>query len=582
MFYFAWASPAETTFGPEHQVEDEEVFAFELTHAEGDFPALSIDIKNPRVGLLKPGRDVWAWLSYNDGATVTPLFFGRLVGVPEDMQDEVVRLAFIARPTDYDAQKRALAASMRVLPYYDPVWIVADRRDDPDAVLEGYARLWHIDRVTHDVTASDILTGEDGTVDFSGGFFYDSLSVTYGSAPARRIQVTAEVFWDQAATGSVDLSGALIDAFKVAGTTVPHAITSLTGGGLTDDWPVEGKRIGGGWTVGQSEVVRTDGVVVDQEFVTVVVTDAAVDFPVWTMKPTLFVDYEASRQKSEKVTFTLEADVQAVVTEPGDEEVMMLTLASQDIDAPIDAGDALPIGDVRRRAYFTTDRGKQSVENLIALARARLLGRARTVEVSFDVPFADALGLSCRKNASISDARLPGGQAAGKIIGYSLSCDGDNGELAASVTIGCSVGQGNTVTAVPGSPDYVEDGYVDDGWQTRTGQLIMPIAGEVAYQDFSSIAPNDDGVDFFDMTAATCLEQMTVINGEAAQRAVFEAIKHADPFIPDVRGAVDALNEVFTEVDMDLKVLKGGPFHTDYAVTVSGLMVPKTVDLEAA
>ena len=31
-FHFAWAGPAETTFGVEHQVEDEEVFAFTLEH----------------------------------------------------------------------------------------------------------------------------------------------------------------------------------------------------------------------------------------------------------------------------------------------------------------------------------------------------------------------------------------------------------------------------------------------------------------------------------------------------------------------------------------------------------------------
>ena len=91
-FFFAWADATETTFGPEHQVEDEEVFSFRVEHAEGEFARLSIDIKNPRIGLLAPARKTWAWLSWNNGTEVIPLFFGRLVGVPSDLHQEIVTL----------------------------------------------------------------------------------------------------------------------------------------------------------------------------------------------------------------------------------------------------------------------------------------------------------------------------------------------------------------------------------------------------------------------------------------------------------------------------------------------------------
>ena len=40
-FQFAWVGPAETAFGPEHEREDEEVFAFSLEHTEGDFATRS-------------------------------------------------------------------------------------------------------------------------------------------------------------------------------------------------------------------------------------------------------------------------------------------------------------------------------------------------------------------------------------------------------------------------------------------------------------------------------------------------------------------------------------------------------------
>jgi hypothetical protein len=59
-------------------------------------------VRNPRIGLLAPGRKQWAWLSWlddrNPTAGVTPLFFGRLVGVPQQIARQPVTLNFMARP----------------------------------------------------------------------------------------------------------------------------------------------------------------------------------------------------------------------------------------------------------------------------------------------------------------------------------------------------------------------------------------------------------------------------------------------------------------------------------------------------
>ena len=35
------------------------------------------------------------------------------------------------------------------------------------SALEGYSALWHVDRITHEVTISDIIAGEDGIVEFT-------------------------------------------------------------------------------------------------------------------------------------------------------------------------------------------------------------------------------------------------------------------------------------------------------------------------------------------------------------------------------------------------------------------------------
>ena len=594
MFYFAWTEASETSFTQSHARNDEAIVGFEVSHSEGDYPSATIDLRNPRVGLLNPGRKVWAWLAWDgdsaSSAGAEALFFGRLVGVPSDIQENIVRLTFIGRPSNYDTQKRALASSLKVRPYWDPIWIAPERRDDPDVVLEARPQLWHINRLTHVVTVSDILAGEDGTVSFTGAdIIKDSLNISYGEAPLRRVAVTADVLWNQQAAGTVDITKELVAAFAGAGTTEPNMVSSYTGQGLGDDWPEEDDDIGGGWTIGPATLTPADGTLLKRAYKNVKVKydtvpttgiDTAtavpftIKFPRWRFLPYLPVVYEAARSRSETLNFELRADVQAMISDESETELLQLSFSSSEISELVD-GATMPIEDLRRRQYFTTDRGQQSIEYLIALARTRLLTRARTVQIDFETSFSRAADLSCRLSATVYDDRLPSGLAVGKIVGYSFACDGDSGALTGSVRVACSIGKGNTIAALTGNPVYVVDGYVVNGYQQRDGQAVMPIAGAVTYQPLLD-GPSDDGVDFFNMTPANVIESFDVANGVAVQASVL-----GGSFI-DIASATEALNAVHTTVDLILVPVAGGPFEQTYNLTVSDLMTPKSIDLEAA
>lgn len=241
---------------------DSAVGSFEISQAEGDFATLSVVIFNPRVGLL--AGNLWATLSYNG----TPIFYGRLVGLPSDMQGETVQLTFIAKPDDYDAQKAALAATLRVAPWWDPVFVSPDQLADPDQVLQSRTALWHTDRVTHQVTTSDIITGEAGTIEIPI-VDYTSVKVTLGDQPAESIACRAEIRWGQAAKGSVDLTQAIWAKFDAAHSTNGPCVTSYTGGGLASSWPKTGSSIGAGWTVGDSFAERGDGGAIPTTMLTV-------------------------------------------------------------------------------------------------------------------------------------------------------------------------------------------------------------------------------------------------------------------------------------------------------------------------
>src|SRR5262249_8359480 len=162
---------------------------FDLAHMEGQIPTLTIDIRNPHIGLLAPGRAQWAWLSYASPTFGTvPLFYGRLVALPSNLFGEIVTLQFIARPTNFLAHKQAIANQLMVEPFYDPIWIDKTKFGDPDTVLETYAMAWHVDRVTQHVTVSDILFGEDATEEFlPEDSYYDSVTISFAQSPQTQV-----------------------------------------------------------------------------------------------------------------------------------------------------------------------------------------------------------------------------------------------------------------------------------------------------------------------------------------------------------------------------------------------------------
>jgi hypothetical protein len=149
-------------------VEDEEIVSFRMTHEEGQIPTLDITVRNPRIGLLAPGRKTWAWLGRRDSTGhLRGIYFGNLQGIPTDLFQEKVTLKFHSRAINFVALKQDAAEALKVAPYYDGIWLDDQHRDDPDSILEGWSALWHIDRKTLAITASDVLEGEDGTVTFT-------------------------------------------------------------------------------------------------------------------------------------------------------------------------------------------------------------------------------------------------------------------------------------------------------------------------------------------------------------------------------------------------------------------------------
>lgn len=556
---------------------DEEVYSFEVSQQEAEAASLKIVIVNPRYPLLS--GELWATLVYNNGTSTVTLFYGRLIGIPSDIQNEFVNLEFIAKPDNFEDQKAALAETLKVPPYWDLIFITADQQTNPDTVLDAYNADWHTDRVTHVVTVSNTIAGEDGTASIID-HTYSSLDFSYREAPAYEMTCKATIQYNQQATDTVDFTDSIYEAFSAVGSVDFGFLSSYTGGGLLTSWPKPGASIGGGWSVGDGAVAeRVDGnfapdymfvvgvstggmlpentsfvgVTVDQssleegdiqfdaaEFktgegdttqeVTALISGGyygkspedkggpmSVGFPLWSLYASLPLTYKVERQRIEAVEFTMIADVQPIVTEGV--EPLTLDLSSQQVDQPIDPGGALPIGDLRRTSYMLTDRGHQTLQYLITRCRASLVAKARAAIVSCEIGFDDAISLTLRQSRTIVDDRIPGGQAIGKVTSYSFSVDGDAGTAKGSVSIACLLGRGNELTVPEGVPTYVEVGYVEPGYQVTTGggNIVLP---DVYYEDYDSTVIADDGINFFDMRPEDLILDLNVINGAVDQQSV--------------------------------------------------------------
>lgn len=249
-YFFAWCDEG-TAFNPSvHNVMDEYIFSFRRVLKEGDKPTLELKIRNPHIGLLNSARKQWAWFSRDTGSTagIIPLFYGRLIAAPSDLFKELMTIRLIAWPEDYFQQRQALAEQIKASGPYDPVFIDVTRRDDPDTILEAISGLWHIDPVTHEVSISDILNGEDGNVDISADeHLYDEMNAEFDQTSAlTNILMVATVSWNQTGQGYIDMGH--------------QSIASYAGDNIISEWPKPLQSLGGGYTVAFANAFDSAGV----------------------------------------------------------------------------------------------------------------------------------------------------------------------------------------------------------------------------------------------------------------------------------------------------------------------------------
>ena len=284
----------------------------------------------------------------------------------------------------------------------------------------------------------------------------------------------------------------------------------------------------------------------------------------------------------------------AILTDPEDGEALRIDdVRSVNLTEPIDG--TIPIGDPRRRSYIATERGNQSIEHLIALARAHLMKRARVVEITFAPKLARMPEITLRKNALLLEPRV--GEALGKIIDYSVALDGEDGRINCEVRIGCTIGRGGSALANDGTPTYCTIDYTGSDYQQFIDRVLIAAFEDssVGYQP-PNADPNDDGIDFLsvvrvedvierglvveygpdeqkDGIEATIVKQKTAVTTEKLGNNQSASANQADYL-------KNAARQFETRGTFKLKSMTR-EFSTDYELQVTDLKIPVGYDLEA-
>jgi hypothetical protein len=256
-------------------------------------------------------------------------------------------------------------------------------------------------------------------------------------------------------------------------------------------------------------------------------------------------------------------------------------------------------GDVSASTYFAQDRGRQSLEYLGALVRARLLWRSRCIEISFECEYLRGVDITTRKTVTLHDPRIAGGVALGKVKGAELVVS-DTGLSVCRVTIACCAGLDGAVSQVDGDPLYVEAGYVSDGYQLHENvTTVLPTLTDLSYEPPLHVSiddgltfpltrsqivlvdqfhPGEQGVD------SAALRNMASAARLAEQPAGTLQLGYEKVLQSQLLGA-NSLDSLLKKNpswhEFQFKPVNSGPFHKVYNVKFSKLQIPMGVDLQS-
>lgn len=610
-YYFSWVTE-ETLFSVEtHLREDEKIFSLQIIEEEGSVPHARITLENfkgKKEGLA-PFEDrerSYCFIAVeNSSGEVSLLFRGRLVNCPTHLSGELMTLDFIALSKSREENYDLLLKNLKKAPTWDELFLPFLQRENPSAedLLASQNSLPYWERTSHSVVLSNLIEGRlQG--DIKGDYYRDSLKFSLKSSPLEEIEVHLHAKWVQRFEGATrldrllqkDLPQGVIQTYsgfdlekqwwqadqqfrphgyRVADTALSSfpKLESVDSFWVSPDDPVLSKK-------------RTKGRLNSQD-------PKKVHFKRKAYRPSLKLGWRYVQPRHEEVVFKLKQDFQALSYKPSKRKVLNLTVydliageqlahwgpdlyykREEQIDhqgriyqakrshrssaqfkddlkewKDLGLSKTYPLQQ-HRGTFFKTDRGRKVVEQALDRAKAYLCASSRCVDISFICPLEAALKWTCDHSLTMTDERLPGGKAKGKVKKLTLEVIGETGRMRAYVTLGCCVGTGAEplVEEANSSEAYGMSGVLEE---TLPSQYIKTEGG--VFYRYGAIEGAERGILYPSLLGASDLLREVSISHDAKQQG---EILQANQY-PNSHNILEKFKGYGTKVQLRLEDLRG-------------------------
>ena len=253
-WYVALVDAGEPFDPVEHRRRDLPVRRVSLTGSEDD----EVDrlglvcIRRTDAPTLDPGGARWVHLSRElaDGS-LKHMAYGYVIPTPKREDDEFETFEFNCSPVNWAALKVVAAQALKVLPFFEPVTVSLDSRNDVEEILDGYSSVPHCHRSTHQVTFAEI-TGAGSVVLDAPAPWMPGPQVSTVGTPLAGVLCDSTAEWTQSRDGDYDAGEMLENVFS------QKKVSTLTPDELERSWLKPNTEVNGdsGWKVIESTIVR--------------------------------------------------------------------------------------------------------------------------------------------------------------------------------------------------------------------------------------------------------------------------------------------------------------------------------------
>ena len=483
-----------------HRVQQGRVEKITIVETESERRArLAITVRRAADGTFSPLPNRQVFVSRElEGGSIKLIATGILTEIPfADPNDESITLEYNCSPTNIKTLESNAIDYLKNTLAYDRVLVARGSENDRVEILDGLFLETHCNRATHAVTPVDLFGAGLPVIDINT-MFMPGPSIIQTHKPVTDVAVEMTAEWTQYATGTLDATSEIIDAFD-------GHVSTLTPDRFENAWFVPDQAIANlsGWTVEKSTLEEIEvpisqpaemGPVSAASSIYNYVDDPNLDnplpigfsFPVSYYDIELVLRWTIEQKRVETVSFILFSEHQGSIVGTNQE---VLRLQVEDLqsfsDEPewqplviYETGDIVRVGwqtyqanfthqsselfsvDVGTRwtavsaptsplpspsanTYFRTSRGEETIAAAIFKAAAIIKHGQRCIEITFRCPVKDEyLDLDTRHRVRLlapSDM-IPGGEVTAKVVSMELHSSQDDEYY--EITLAAAIGSG--------------------------------------------------------------------------------------------------------------------------------------------